>query len=195
MCSARPLSTLPVLLLFLLAPAVATASSPWTYGYFGIDLAGTKITQGADDFMEGFDDESADIRFHGGYRANRWVGIEGGFHGLGRYREGSYRAGYSAFIITGMLYLPVTRSADLYGRAGGGVAYLSENDRNFSSSSQKAVGMAGLGMQFHINPELALRAGVDLYALEPQIRGPEGAGSERSRQRIGAGYLGLSVLF
>ena len=139
MYSVRSLSVLPVLLSFLLAPAVASASSPRTYGYFGVDLAGTKITQGADDVVEGFDDESADIRFHGGYRANRWIGIEGGFHGLGRYREGSYRAGYSALMVTGMLYLPVTCSVDLYGRAGGGVGAVAAADRGWLSGVERPV--------------------------------------------------------
>ncbi len=191
----QPVRLLVVVLVLVLVPAVSAASGHSSYGYWGIDLLGTKITEGADAFGDDFDDESGGVRFYGGYRVNEWVGVEAGLHDLGRFRQGDFRASYNALVISGMLYAPVSRSVDLFGRVGGGVARLDERDDGFSVFTRKPIGKAGVGVQIHVNPHLLVRGGVDVYALEPQVRGPGGSEGERTSQRIGAGYLGLNFLF
>ena len=175
-----------------LGPSQVLAKAP--YGYWGFDLMGTELVDDDDAFGKDFDDRSGAVRIHGGYRPNDWIGIEGGLSGLGRYEVNSNRFTYSAATISAMFYLPfATRTVDLYARLGGGVARISDRDRR-SSADIKPVGVAGLGLQFHVNPHLAFRAGADAYVLEPRVTDVDGE-RRRARQTIGAGYLGLSVLF
>ncbi len=173
----------------------AAAASQYSYGYWGFDLGATQITDGTDAFSSDFDDVSAGLRLFGGYRANRWLGVEAGFHDLGRYEDGDYRATYSALVVTGVGYVPVSNSVDLYGRLGGGISRLSERDDDFSAFTRKPLATAGVGVKIHVNPHLAFRGGVDGYALEPRVRGPGGDGGDTVSQRISMGYLGLSALF
>lgn len=191
----RPVRYLVPFMFLLLIPAVSIAAGPSSYPYWGIDLGATKITEGADAFSDAIEEESAALRLYGGYRANNWLGVEAGLHDLGRYDQADYRAYYHALVISGTLYIPVSRSFDLYGRVGGGVARLSERDDDFSATTRQPVGLAGLGMQIHVNPYLAFRGGVDMYAMQTRVRGPGGGDAERTSQRIGTAYLGLMGLF
>ena len=177
-----------------LVPSI-TAASPYSYGYWGFDLGATQITTGADAFADDFDDAGAGLRLFGGYRANRRLGVEAGLHDLGRYEQGNYRASYSALIIHGVAYAPVSNTIDLYGRIGGDISRLSERGDDFSTFTRKPIASAGVGLKVHVNPHLALRGGIDGYALEPRVRGPGGGDGETTSQRIGMGYLGLSALF
>lgn len=187
-------SLFAALVVAVFLPATA-AASPYSYGYWGFDLGATQITKGADAFVDDFDDAGAGLRIFGGYRANRWLGVEAGLHDLGRYEQGDYRATYTTVLIHGVTYVPVSNSIDLYGRLGGGIGRLSERGDGFSSFTRKPVASAGVGVKVHVNPHLALRGGIDGYALEPRVRGPGGGDGETTSQRIGIGYLGLSALF
>lgn len=187
-------SLLAALLAVTFLPAMALAS-PYSYGYWGFDLGATQITHGADAFANDFDDTGAGLRLYGGYRANRWFGVEAGLHDLGRYEQGDYRATYSALVIHGVTHVPVSNNIDLYGRIGGGISRLSERGDNFSAFTRKPIASAGIGAKVHVNPHLALRGGIDGYALEPRVRGPGGGDGETASQHIGMGYLGLSALF
>lgn len=187
----RPLLAVATAAGLMLAASPALAEAP--YGYWGIDLLGTELRDDDGAFGEDLDDTSASLRLFGGYRANDWLGVEAGLQGLGRYRTNDSRFRYSAATISAMLYLPLaTRTVDIYGRIGGGIARVSE--RGGSDSDSKPVGTAGLGLQFHVNPQLALRMGADLYVLEPRLEDEDGE-SFTAQQEIAAGYLGLSLLF
>lgn len=179
-------------LMLVCIPVVVTAYPP--YGYVGVDMAGTAILEDDGAFGDGFDDESAGVRLYGGYRANDWFGVEIGFHDLGRYRQDDYRVSYSATVLSGVLYLPISNTFDLYGRLGGGIGRISENDSR-SDSTRKVIGQAGVGAKFHVTPTFALRGGVDVYSMEPQLRGPDGGSTQTVSQEFGAGYVGVNLLF
>lgn len=179
--------------LILLMPALAHAGSTERYGYWGLDLLGTEMIRDDDALgAEGDDDSSAALRLHGGYRANRWLGLEGAAQGLGRYHADDNRFDYSALTLSGMLYLPVTRTFELYARVGAGIGWVRDRDRRETNS--KPLATAGLGTQFHVTPVMAVRAGVDGYALRPRIVDGDGNADVRD-QRLAVAYLGISLLF
>ena len=162
------------------------------YGYWGFDLLSTELAEDDGAFGAELDDTSAALRIHGGYRANRWLGIEGALQGLGNYHDNGNRFDYSALTLAGMLYLPVSRSFEFYARAGGGVGWV--RDQNRRETNNKPIGMVGVGAKAHVSPVLALRGGVDAYAISPRIVDADGNAETRD-QGIGVGYVGLSFFF
>ncbi len=174
----------------LALPSSVLATAP--YAYWGVDLLGTELVEDDGAFAADLDDTSGSIRIHGGYRANRWLGLEGSIQGLGSYSTGDNRFDYSAATLSGVLYLPVTRRFEFYARAGAGVGWVRDRDRRDTNS--KPLGTVGLGLQYHLNQQMLVRAGADGYGLSPRIVDADGNASTAD-QGIGVGYVGLSLLF
>ncbi|MCC5809749.1 MAG: porin family protein [Ectothiorhodospiraceae bacterium] len=175
----------------LALPMAGHAHAP--YAHWGVDLLGTELVEDDDAFTGAVDDTSGSLRIHGGYRANRWLGLEGSIQGLGSYSTGDdNRFDYSAATLSGVLYLPVTRRFEFYARAGTGVGWVRDRDRR--DTNAKPIGTVGAGAQYHLTTQMLVRAGADGYAMRPRIVDGDG-NTSTADQRIGVAYVGLSLLF
>ncbi|TVP60539.1 MAG: porin family protein [Halomonadaceae bacterium] len=183
-------------LTLLLTPAMAQAQTP--YGYFGVDLLGSELTEDDGAFQDNFDDRSAGLRINAGYRASRLFGFEGALQVLGEFDTGETDLRYSAASVAATLYLPFLGPVvEPYARIGGGIMTVEQTSRFRRSSDSKPMGTAGLGLQFNITEEVALRLGADAYAFETRFGASQRAdGSlDRAEQVISTAHAGLKVKF
>lgn len=188
--------TLLLATVLLLSTALAQAQTP--YGYFGVDLLGSELTEDDGAFHSNFDDRSAGLRINAGYRASQWFGFEGAMQVLGEFDSGESDLRYSAASVAATLYLPLFGPVvEPYARIGGGVMSIEQTSQFRRTNDSKPMGTAGAGVQFNITEEVALRLGVDAYAFETRFGGTQRAdGSlDRAEQVLSSAHAGLKVKF
>lgn len=138
----------------------------------GADLGGTPIDLD-------IDDDSTAWRLFGGYRFNRYVGVEGGYINFDEFESSASEAGQTADVeaeadgytlaITGAI--PLGERFAITGRAGylfwDADAKVAVNGSTVESSNEDGSDIFfGAGLEFSFNDRFALRGVWDAYELD-----------------------------
>ncbi|MCQ1059242.1 outer membrane beta-barrel protein [Photobacterium sp. DNB23_23_1] len=149
---------LPLALLISGAVHAAT-DNPW---YVGARVGGTTFDN-LDGVIKG---QNADKDDWGGgvfvgYNFNSWFGLEGGYTYLGQADYGSDGFEVQGIDLVGKFTYEMTESFDLYGKLGGFVAFV-DND-NVNDDNNNLAGTAGVGVEYFFNNDLSARAEYQYY--------------------------------
>lgn len=171
--------------------AQAQSAAPW-YGGVSAGSTRSNVDSGdVNDFLRSLgygspstsaDNKDAAYKFSLGYRFSPVVAVEGFYTDLGKYNTrtnvvtpfpGTVNADYKAkgYGVDLVLSAPMTQEFSVYGRLG---VLQAKTEANFSStgsvllvtnrgSKNKTGQHFGVGLQYDLNPALALRAEVETY--------------------------------
>lgn len=188
----KTLSIVAVLLAVSAAGAVqAQSATPW-YAGVSLGSSRSNVSAGeVNDFLRSLgygapstaaDDKDAAYKFLMGYRFSPVIAVEGFYADLGKYNTrssvttpfiGNVNADYKSkgFGVDVVLSAPITQEFSVYGRLG---VIQAKTEGRFSSngsigllanrgSKNKTGQHFGVGLQYDLNPALALRGEVETY--------------------------------
>jgi OOP family OmpA-OmpF porin len=149
---------LPLALLISGAVHAAT-DNPW---YVGARVGGTTFDN-LDGVIKGQNVDKDDWGggVFVGYNFNSWFGLEGGYTYLGQADYGSDGFEVQGIDLVGKFTYEVTDSFDLYGKLGGFVAFVDNN--NVNDDNNNLAGTAGVGVEYFFNNDLSARAEYQYY--------------------------------
>lgn len=162
---ARPLVTATTIGLFLAAPTVSAQGTPLGKFYLG---AGAGVADFEDEVEVedlgdvDLDDDDTAYKLFGGWRATRYLGIEGGYRNFGEADVGPFSLETDGFDVSGIGFLPIG-PIDLFAK--GGVIFW---DTDGSGGVPDADGedlMYGIGGQLNIG-SLFLRLESEWFEFE-----------------------------
>ncbi len=155
----------PALAVFmLLSPGLASADGD---GFFiGGGVYWGMVDEGSGELS--LDDSSAAWNIDLGYRFNKWIAIDGGYWGLGKYESNGAEADLGAWTLGGIASVPVWL-IDIYAR--GGAAFWSADykvlDVKDDDSSTDWYG--GLGLAFNLGDHIDLYGEWDRFFLDADV--------------------------
>lgn len=187
----KSLSTISALLALSVAGAAQAQSAPW-YGGVSLGATRSNVNAGeVNDFLraQGYgsastsaDDKDSAYKFSLGYRFSPVVAVEGFYADLGKYSTrssvttpsaGSVSADYKSkgYGVDLVLSAPLSSVFSVYGRLGvmrakteGTFGSTGSVGLNFVQGSKNKTGEHyGVGLQYDLNPALALRGEVETY--------------------------------
>ena len=148
----------------VLLAIVSTLSAPALCAdhvfYSGTSLGHTKVgnptsvplTKSTDNVFGGFL----------GYRMNDNFGVEGGYTGIGRYRNATQSGKADALSLALVGFLPVGQNFELVGKVGVADAFGKSSTGGLANTNRFGP-MVGVGVQYNPTESIGLRLGVDRY--------------------------------
>jgi hypothetical protein len=137
------------------------ASSLSSKLYFGASL-------GYANYKE-VDDSSAAYGLFGGYHINEVLAVDVGWSSLGEATENSVSADVSVFHLGLLGKIPMRTDLTLFGKLGLANWDYDLSGTTPSGSDSDVDAFIGLGADYNINGQSAVRFGLDLYSMKPTI--------------------------
>jgi OOP family OmpA-OmpF porin len=143
------------------APALAQAPAPETAAtnnfYAGLTFGQAHWRSGCVSTATNCDDTDRALRVFGGFKLNRILSVEAGFHNLGKATSPIASVKGHAWEAVGLAYWPLAGALSAYGKLGifrtkieGGGSLVPNRETNYGPTF-------GLGLQMELNRNLGLR--------------------------------------
>jgi hypothetical protein len=144
---------------------MASSAAAWADYYIGFSVGNTKVKADLTSLGGGnIDEDTSMSKLYGGYRFNRYLGVEASYYNLAEVSVGQVGSGANAvsgsvdmyaFSVAGVAFVKLGRETEAYVKLGG-AAWNADLQRNTTSASDDGIdAYFGLGASYNFTKKLA----------------------------------------